>query len=65
MEELKPCPFCGGEDVRIFSMPKRENCEEQICYTIICNDCNSGSGMYIDSKNAAVKAWNRRAKNDC
>ena len=50
---LKPCPFCGS----------------WVCQTYLagnsvyvrCNMCNSTSGL-ADDWEAAVKAWNRRAK---
>lgn len=57
--ELKPCPFCGGEEIseayhKMFSMDVR-------C-TIKCMNCMGE--MTRSTKKKAEQAWNRRAKND-
>ena len=49
-EELKPCPFCGGE-AEIF--------ESAICQ-IRCSNCNARSCW--NTKDKAIEAWNRRAE---
>ena len=70
-EELKPCPFCGGEG-KIKAASK-----EHIGFTIWCEckNCHAQTSGYcpdmkkedtvienIDScRNKAVEAWNRRA----
>lgn len=63
MEELKPCPFCGGlESLRIKIYPNKDTFEiEQ--YAIVCDHvhggCGSESGHYKTAENA-VKFWNQR-----
>lgn len=73
-EELKPCPFCGGE-AKIKAASK-----EYIGFTIWCEckNCYAQAGGYcpdmkkedtaienIDScRNKAVEAWNRRANDE-
>lgn len=62
-EELKPCPFCGGE-------AKKQEVKTTILsdtyWGIKCTKCNCGTVGYLNY-NYAIKAWNRRAndgKND-
>lgn len=48
-EEIKPCPFCGGE-------AKFQS------GVICCSEC--GVKMrYIQSRELAINAWNRRVDN--
>lgn len=65
-EELKPCPFCGNKNIKIFSefdLCEREEKGGQL--TAICpyNDGGCGaSGSYEETKEEATKSWNRRIK---
>ena len=63
VNELKPCPFCGGEakirsglyglnGYQIGCKPKPTQC--------ICPGCISIS-QYYWGRGMAIKAWNRRA----
>lgn len=54
MDELKPCPFCGGPAVTDFI-------DEHSSYLIECNYCGARSPM-VDDKVHACAYWNRRAK---
>ena len=50
MEELRKCPFCGGEA----TMAGR------VCaYWIDCTKCHGESGLYSTVEDA-IAAWNRR-----
>jgi Lar family restriction alleviation protein len=51
-EEMKPCPFCGGE-AYYARLSKTHG-------GIKCRRCNSGGDLF-ESKAGAVAAWNRRA----
>ena len=53
-EELKPCPFCGCEEV--------EYCNtNEFSYWFRCVDCGTDSGTYnTNSKEEAVAFWNTR-----
>ncbi len=57
-EELKSCPFCGGEA----KMHTRLNSPY---YAAVCKDTRCpGHNLYILywTKEDAIKAWNRRAE---
>ena len=65
-EELKPCPFCGGEaeyfSERIYSIPLRNVSWDGI-------KCTKCGAAYINTDktkcpNDIYKAWNRRTEND-
>lgn len=53
MSELKRCPFCGGIAYMIDLTDFRQ-------YYVRCNKCKVEQGHLYNSKNAAIKAWNRR-----
>lgn len=50
MTELKPCPFCGSEDLE---------CEDKKHIAAIYCDCDAMMG-YFDTIEEAIAAWNRR-----
>ena len=64
MNELKPCPFCGGTDIQLV-----QDADVYYC----CMDCGTEGPWYWSSeKNPwgkptdtleefAIRAWNRRA----
>lgn len=64
-EELKPCPFCGGEAKAFF-------CEESGAYDVQCQKCGAlpflgrkrGVGRF-KSMDDVIAAWNRRAERTC
>ena len=58
MAELKPCPFCGSNNVKIHIPYFAAD-----CYMVQCYDCNCNTAVYESAENAA-EAWNRRAKNE-
>ena len=51
-EELKPCPFCGGDDVEALDMEGK--------HYVVCYDC-ALEGPFHDSRASVVEACNRRA----
>jgi len=60
-EELKPCPFCGGEDLdTVISNEDREG----IPTNIVCISCGGQSGMCYTPEgritNELINVWNRR-----
>lgn len=65
-EELKPCPFCGGEaDVHYFAHNDSEctvMCSNPNCRaSVSARSCGSMTTAY----NRARKLWNRRAEQTC
>lgn len=60
--ELRPCPFCGGEAKAFF-------CEESGTYDVQCQQCGAlpflgrkrGPGRF-KSMDDVIAAWNRRAE---
>ena len=60
-EELKPCPFCGGE-ARLLLNAKRKiygKDEYRTGVVACCNVCEAR--MFYGSEKLAIEAWNRRA----
>lgn len=56
MNELKPCPFCGGEAVMWEHKHLQYN-EYRVC----CIKCHiNQAGMYYFVREDAVNDWNRR-----
>lgn len=51
-EELKPCPFCGG-DGKLY--------DSGCVRTVICQDCGASTFDAEQSVEAAREEWNRRA----
>lgn len=67
MEEIKPCPFCGGEASINYERIPGEN--KGFWAQIICNDCHGRSGgtwagTYSAAERIEVKKWNRRQTMD-
>ena len=54
MEELKPCPFCGSDDVGIFFSYGDDKA------IVFCNVCDEQVGG--QSKAEAIAKWNRRTE---
>ena len=68
IEELKPCPFCGGEAyIQAKHMP---NWTWNWC-NVICDSCGAtvtragGEGTFEGAEKAAIAAWNARAERTC
>jgi Lar family restriction alleviation protein len=59
MENLKPCPFCGGE-ADIEEIPGSPFTNEPYTWGVGCKTCNIG--WYEESKERAIEAWNRRVE---
>ena len=68
IEELKPCPFCGGEAAESSCAFLGDEIIE-VRYRCITDDCPASprSKTYLnetEAREAAVAAWNRREWND-
>lgn len=53
-EELKLCPFCGGEANTLHVVHH---------YMVTCTECFASIGL-LDDENKAKELWNRRVNND-
>lgn len=62
MSDLKPCPFCGGENVN-YTPTDEQNYDDHLEGFIWCHGCNFTSDVFLDPEIAAAK-WNRRADNE-
>lgn len=67
-DELKPCPFCGGE-ARTFEFSWHASqfgghMFEKPYWQVICESCKAAIGDF-DSKAEAIEAWNTRAERTC
>ena len=58
MDELKPCPFCGGE-AQAYIMPCIGSSDRG--YVVECDQCWAKTGYY-ELRDGAIAAWNRRAE---
>ena len=59
MNELKPCPFCGGE-----AYPDgQSNPNRTTSIYIECNRCGINT-IGFNTEEQAIKAWNRRVKDE-
>lgn len=67
MQELKPCPFCGGKAAVMYGQ-----CDEETTVAVVCQDCHTGifraksytwESWEFENAADAVDAWNRRADN--
>ena len=60
MAELKPCPFCGGEEIRIAtrSIQVKGDFADTIDVSVGCVSC--GIGATAETEPEVTEAWNRR-----
>ena len=63
MEELKPCPFCGGEAVLV----EKTSYGGNIFVRVECKLCGAMAGnesisLYHSAAERAIERWNRRIK---
>ena len=63
MTDLKPCPFCGGEDLEIDHAPTYDVYHPDV-YEVHCVECG-GRGGEDWTKAEAIEAWNTRVKPPC
>ena len=59
--ELKPCPFCGSNDVGIGH--KYPDFGEELKHFVVCNKCGSRTANFRSEK-TAVNIWDSRWAED-
>ena len=59
MSELKPCPFCGSDEVGCW-MSSRQFPNGKNPHHVQCDNCFASSDYYCTMEEA-IEAWNRRA----
>ena len=61
MDELKPCPFCGGKaelyESEAYNL-KTETKEKDIRWFVMCEQCTALTCGALKKK--AIETWNRR-----
>ena len=57
MSELKPCPFCGGENVET---SYKDTFSGDFRRGVYCADCCGGIYPYYNTEAEAIAAWNTR-----
>ena len=55
MNELKPCPFCGGE-----AEVRKEDTSNGKSYHVTCTNKHLVYLLGFNTEEQAIKAWNRR-----
>jgi len=68
MGELKPCPFCGSDDISVTEtmfreplLPEPLNIIESSGFHCTCNECAAETSIE-ETIEEAIAVWNRRAK---
>lgn len=59
-EKIKPCPFCGSNDVEAFAQDE-DDCENRSAI-VRCHSCDAQSAQMVGSTkiDMAIRAWNKR-----
>lgn len=57
-EKLKPCPFCGSEDLNVYSYQNYYSLPYR--WEVACTQCE-GRGPVKNTKKQAIDAWDKRS----
>lgn len=60
MDELKPCPFCGGKNIEVYYFDPWDGYQGN-CGSYIANCTRCGVKMQRRTALKVAEAWNRRA----
>ena len=64
MDDLKPCPFCGGKAYLFVNEGVRVICIKCGSTTRCLVDAMTPNGVCGNAIKSVIEAWNRRAKDD-
>jgi Lar family restriction alleviation protein len=59
-KELKPCPFCGGDNIKVLGGKIGKH---DTNFFVVCKDCSATSGTDPEKTNV-IEAWNRRVTDE-
>jgi Lar family restriction alleviation protein len=60
MDKLKPCPFCGGEDIAVRTKFIQEKGDFAETIEAYCGCKSCGMGAIEENEEDAIEAWNTR-----
>jgi len=65
IDNLLPCPFCGGNDLKVLPDCAEDDNNRIYAYHVFCQDCHARGRnhypiSYCESERAAKEAWNDR-----
>lgn len=65
MDELRHCPFCGGEAEVVHHKFFSEHLKawKTESYGVKCKNCHTSGYQFWGTEKQAIKAWNRRVDN--
>jgi Lar family restriction alleviation protein len=58
MDDLSPCPFCGGTDFYIDTLDEIADCEPETFF-VVCRQCEA-EGPTATLESHAKRLWNYR-----
>lgn len=70
MNDLLPCPFCGGEAARVDNGPTKEQMQQALSWGgdaddggsfIHCTRCDASTALHFDRRENLVSSWNERS----
>lgn len=63
-EILKPCPFCGSDEILVKDYDHYGIDSWYTGYGVVCMDCGAQTKTHYKTEKKAIHAWNRRVNND-
>lgn len=64
MADLKPCPFCGSENIIVKGYPLKVAYRGQRHYFVMCHDCGCQTKKLYGDERKVIEIWNRRVGAD-
>ena len=53
--DIKPCPFCGEDNLRV-----ERDSSDGVSFYVICNECLAQGPCSLTSEDDAVERWDNR-----